>query len=99
MVMDGALLFLGFPGGRLSALNVATGTLRWDASVAVPKGATELERVADVVGTPVVSGREVCAAAFQGRAGCFDIGDRQRDLERATCRRRPASRSTVASRS
>ena len=73
IVMDGGLLFLGFPGGRLSALNVATGTLRWDASVAVPKGSTELERVADVVGTPVVAGREVCAAAYQGKAGCFDV--------------------------
>ncbi len=73
MVIDGGLLFAGFPGGRLVALTVANGALRWESSVAVPKGATELERVADIVGTPVVVGREVCVAAFQGRAGCFDI--------------------------
>ncbi len=73
ITIDGSLIFVGFPGGRLVALNVSNGTLRWESSVAVPKGATELERVADVVGTPVVAGREVCAAAFQGRAGCFDI--------------------------
>ncbi len=73
MVIDGGLLIAGFPGGRLVALNVANGGLRWESSVAVPKGATELERVADLVGTPVVVGREVCAAAFQGRAGCFDL--------------------------
>lgn len=86
--MDGSLLFAGFPGGRLAALNVATGTLRWESSVAVPKGATELERVADVVGTPIVSGREVCSAAFQGRAGCFDVTTGNtiwsRDLSTAT---------------
>ena len=75
ITIDGSLMYLGFPGGRLVALNVANGTLRWESSVAVPKGATELERVADVVGTPVVVGREVCAAAFQGRSGCFDVAN------------------------
>lgn len=73
IAIDSGLAFVGFPGGRLAALNLASGSLRWEASVAVPKGATELERVADVVGTPIVAGREVCAAAFQGRAGCFDV--------------------------
>ena len=88
MAMDGTLLYAGFPGGRLAALNLSTGTLRWESSVAVPKGATELERVADVVGTPVVVGREVCAAAFQGKAGCFDTSNGNtiwsRDLSTAT---------------
>jgi len=88
MAIDGALLFAGFPGGRLAALNVSTGTLRWESSVAVPKGATELERVADVVGTPIVVGREVCAAAFQGKAGCYDTSNGNtiwsRDLSTST---------------
>ena len=74
MVIEGGSLYAGFPGGRLVALNLANGGLRWESSVAIPKGATELERVADVVGTPIVTGREVCVAAFQGRAGCFDSG-------------------------
>ncbi len=73
LVISGSLVYGGFPGGRLVAINVANGAMRWEASVAVPKGATELERVADIVGTPVITGREVCAAAFQGRAGCFDV--------------------------
>ena len=41
--------------------------------MALPKGATELERVTDVVGVPAVQGREVCAAAYQGRVACFDM--------------------------
>ena len=65
-------LYAGFSGGRLVALSLANGALRWEAAVAQPKGATELERVADVVGDPVAIGREVCAAAFQGRIACFD---------------------------
>jgi outer membrane protein assembly factor BamB len=65
-------LYIGFAGGRLVALALSNGGLRWEAAVALPKGATELERVADVVGDPVAIGREVCAAAFQGRVACFD---------------------------
>lgn len=65
-------LYAGFSGGRLVALSLANGAVRWEATVALPKGATELERVADVVGDPVAIGREVCAAAFQGRIACFD---------------------------
>jgi outer membrane protein assembly factor BamB len=40
----------------------------------VPRGATELERITEVLGVPVVRGREVCAAAYQGRVACFDTG-------------------------
>jgi len=40
----------------------------------LPKGATELDRVADIVAPPVVDGRQVCAVAFQGRVACFDMG-------------------------
>lgn len=65
-------LYAGFAGGKLVALSLATGALRWEAAVAQPKGATELERVTDVVGDPVLIGREVCAVAFQGRLACFD---------------------------
>ncbi|MDW8468315.1 MAG: outer membrane protein assembly factor BamB [Burkholderiales bacterium] len=65
-------VYAGFSGGKLVALALANGALRWEATVALPRGATELERVTDVVGEPAADGREVCAAAFQGRVACFD---------------------------
>lgn len=64
--------FAGFSGGKLVALALGTGNVRWEATVALPKGATELERVTDVVGEPAVQGREVCAAAYQGRVACYE---------------------------
>lgn len=63
---------VGFPGGRLVALNAQTGALRWEAAVSQPKGATEIERIADIAGMPVIVGREVCAVSFQGRLACAD---------------------------
>lgn len=66
-------LFTGTAGGKLLALDLASGALGWEASVATPKGATELERIADVTSTPVVEARQACAAAYQGRVACFDL--------------------------
>jgi outer membrane protein assembly factor BamB len=71
VVRDGGV-FAGFPGGRLVALALANGNIGWEAVVALPRGTTELERVADVTSPPVVDGKQVCAAAFQGRVACFD---------------------------
>jgi outer membrane protein assembly factor BamB len=67
-------LFVGFPGGKLVALSLQNGAPVWEGVVALPKGATELDRVADIVAPPVVDGRQVCAVAFQGRVACFDMG-------------------------
>jgi outer membrane protein assembly factor BamB len=66
-------LFVGTAGGRLLALDMNTGIVGWDATVANPKGATELERIADVTSLPLIDGQQVCAVAYQGRVACFDI--------------------------
>lgn len=68
----GKVTLAGFPGGKLVAIANNNGAAVWEVAVALPKGATELERVADITSSPVISGSTVCAAAFQGRAACFD---------------------------
>jgi outer membrane protein assembly factor BamB len=72
MVADRGNLYAGFAGGKLVAIALANGGVRWEATVSLPRGTTELERVTDVVGSPIVAEREVCAVAYQGRLGCFD---------------------------
>jgi outer membrane protein assembly factor BamB len=72
VVSRGGLL-VGTAGGRLLAMDTQTGSVGWDGTVATPKGATELERIADVTSLPYVDDTEVCAAAYQGRVACFDI--------------------------
>jgi outer membrane protein assembly factor BamB len=72
VAMVPSLGFIGMPGGRLVALGLSSGSPRWDVPLAQPRGATELERMADVVGTPLVIGQELCAATYQGRVGCLN---------------------------
>lgn len=64
--------YVGLPGGRLAALALSNGGPRWEVAVGDPRGTTELERIADISGAPVIAGRDVCAVAYRGRVACFD---------------------------
>jgi len=72
-VVKRGALFVGTAGGHLLALDVASGIIGWDGTVANPKGATELERIADVTSMPLALDKDVCAIAYQGRIACFDM--------------------------
>ncbi len=68
---DGAL-YAGNAGGKLNALSLVNGAPLWESNIALPRGSTELERIADVVGPLAWDERQVCAAAYQGRIACVD---------------------------
>jgi len=72
MVVANGNVYVPQPAGRLISLALANGVPRFEVSVADPKGATELERVADIGGAPVIFDKDVCAATWQGKVGCFD---------------------------
>jgi outer membrane protein assembly factor BamB len=72
ITLEGDTAYAGFSGGKLVAIALSNGGVRWEVTVALPKGSTELERVVDVVGDPAAQGREVCVAAYQGRVACYE---------------------------
>jgi outer membrane protein assembly factor BamB len=72
ILIVGTTAFVGLPGGRLLALATTNGGPKWEVSVGNPRGTTELERIADISGAPVLAGRDICAVAYQGRVACFD---------------------------
>ncbi len=73
MVVVDKEVIIAQPGGKLLALNMVTGAPRWEVAVGEARGATELERVTDVGGAPVLFEKDICAASYQGRVGCFDV--------------------------
>jgi outer membrane protein assembly factor BamB len=73
MVIAGKDVIVAQPGGKLLSLILANGAPRWEIAVGESRGATELERVTDIGGTPVVVENDVCAVSYQGRVGCFDL--------------------------
>lgn len=73
MLLSERVVLAGFPGGKLVAISTTNGAALWEGTVSLPKGATELERVADITSLPATASRLACAAAFQGRVACFDL--------------------------
>lgn len=59
-------------GGRLTGFNPLTGDVRWEATVASPRGSNEVERLVDLVGPAHRQGSMVCARAFSTAVGCID---------------------------
>lgn len=73
LLLSNGFVFSGLPGGKVIAISTANGAVRWEGTVSNPSGTSELERVSDVVGMPVISGRQLCAVTYQGRISCFDV--------------------------
>ncbi len=59
-------------GSRLAGVDPLRGTVRWEASVANPRGTNEVERLADVVGPLVRTGELLCARGFQSAVSCIN---------------------------
>lgn len=71
LITDKAL-YAGQAGGKLAALSLVNGAPLWESNIALPRGVTELERIADVVGPLAIDEQLICAAAYQGRIACVD---------------------------
>jgi len=59
-------------GPRMAGLDPLTSTLRWEVPLGAPRGANEVERLADLIGPVVRSGDLICARSFQAAVGCVD---------------------------
>jgi outer membrane protein assembly factor BamB len=59
-------------GPRMAGVDPLKGTVRWDVAVGSPRGANEIERLADLVGPLQRIGDVVCARSFQAAVGCVN---------------------------
>jgi outer membrane protein assembly factor BamB len=71
-VIDGGAVFLGMSGGKLVALRLDNGGLLWEENITVPTGRSELERLADIDGDPLVFGGGVFVATYQGEVAAVE---------------------------
>jgi len=67
------LVIAGFSSGKLAAFSTEKGFLVWEKSIAIPKGRSELERLVDIDGNPVIAGGAVYVTTYQGRIAMLDI--------------------------
>lgn len=58
--------------GRMVGFDPNSGMVRWEAPLATPRGANDVERLVEVLGGVSRVGDVVCARAFQAAVGCVD---------------------------
>lgn len=71
-IANGGALF-GTGNGKLSVAVLDNGLQAWEARLAVPKGATELQRLSDSDSTPLVLGNFVYSIAFNGQLTAVEL--------------------------
>ena len=72
VIVNRGVIYAGYPGGKVVALELDSGKPIWESAISLPRGSTELERIADVSGLPVLDDTRICAAVYQGRTGCVE---------------------------
>ncbi len=65
IVTGPGVVFVGNDSGTLSALALQDGRPLWEQAIGVPEGRTELERMSDVDGAPVLDGTTLYATSFK----------------------------------
>ena len=66
-VLGPGYLFVGNDDGTVTALSAQDGRALWEQAVAQQEGRTELDRMADVDGTPVLEDTVLFATSFKGQ--------------------------------
>ncbi len=59
-------------GPRMAGIDPVAASVRWEVPVGSPRGANEVERLADLVGPALRTGDLLCARSFQAAVGCVD---------------------------
>ncbi len=67
------VVLAGFASGKIVAVQIRDGKLLWEMPVAQPHGRNEIERLVDVDATPLVVGKVLFAASYQGKIIAVDM--------------------------
>ena len=90
-VIANGVVYAGLAGGKLVALRIDNGAQLWDVDVTVPGGRSELQRLADIDGDPIVLGGGVFVATYQG-----DVAAVEQRSGRVAWRRKMSAYSRMA---
>ena len=72
-IIEGDTAFIPGDSGKVIAVNVADGALRWEQAINVSNGRNELERVADIDGGAVVANGDLFVAGYNGQTSAVTV--------------------------
>ncbi|MCP3867157.1 MAG: outer membrane protein assembly factor BamB [Gammaproteobacteria bacterium] len=65
-VISGSIVIAGFASGKLAAVDLLSGDVLWEVGVTAPSGRSELERMVDIDGDPLLVEGAVFVGTYQG---------------------------------
>lgn len=72
-LVGGDVVIASFSNGKLMALAADSGQPLWQYEVGQPQGRTELERLVDIAGQPLVLESAIMVSGYQGKLALVDI--------------------------
>lgn len=76
-VMTSTQVICAFDNGQIISFSSSDGSRTWEARASQPKGKTELERIVDIDGTPLVESGLVYVGSYQGNIMALSRGKGQ----------------------
>jgi outer membrane protein assembly factor BamB len=73
-IVTNNMVLSGFDSGKLIAFSPDNGSVIWETRLALPTGRTELERMVDIDGEPLLVGDVIYSVTYQGRVGAVSRG-------------------------
>lgn len=77
ILFDDNRVIVSSAGGRIYSLDLQTGVPQWEGRVAINQGRSDVQRLIDIDGTPLISGRQLYVVSYQGQLKAVDL-DSQR---------------------
>ncbi|MCZ6830805.1 MAG: outer membrane protein assembly factor BamB [Gammaproteobacteria bacterium] len=72
-IIEGRLAIAAFANGKVMALDVKTGAIRWEARAVIAQGRSEIDRIVDIDGHMLLVGNILYAVGYQGRLVALDV--------------------------
>ncbi|HHH49039.1 MAG TPA: outer membrane protein assembly factor BamB [Gammaproteobacteria bacterium] len=72
-LVEGERVIAGFADGVLVSLGLEKGELQWEATIAVPRGRNDLERMVDIDGRFRVADGVIYVSSYQGRVAAVSL--------------------------
>ncbi len=74
-VIVNGVVYVGLDNGKLVALDLLSGSAIWESQVAIGRGRSEVERMIDIDGTPVIYDGKIYLASYRSKLGAYSIRD------------------------
>ncbi|STX29125.1 PQQ (pyrrolo-quinoline quinone) enzyme repeat protein [Legionella beliardensis] len=77
VIMNDSTALVGYSDGKMDAVDIQTGQVLWQRSIAFANGSSDVERLVDIDADPIVQGNIALLASYQGYIGALSLTDGQ----------------------